>query len=197
MAGRPIFMVGGMHSGSREQAERDFRAFRGPGAVADTFGPREYLALQRMADESAGWGHRFYTKSGYLPDFNDDVVDLCMREVESAPSGGEIGLWVQGGAMGSVPDDAMAFTGRNAPYNISSEVMWNEKAHDNERIAWGRATMAAFKPHMTTGRYVNEVTEAGTDLAQIYGKSKFNRLVGLKRTYDPDNFFRLNQNIKP
>jgi hypothetical protein len=49
---------------------------------------------------------------------------------------------------------------------------------------------------MTTGRYVNDVS-AGTDGAEIYGRAKYDRLVGLKRKYDPDNFFHLNQNIKP
>ena len=50
---------------------------------------------------------------------------------------------------------------------------------------------------MTAGRYVNDVSEAGTDGAQIYGAAKYQRLVALKRKYDPENFFRLNQNIKP
>ena len=50
---------------------------------------------------------------------------------------------------------------------------------------------------MGTGTYVNDVVEADTNGAQIYGKEKYERLVGLKRKYDPDNFFRLNQNIRP
>jgi hypothetical protein len=150
-----------------------------------------------MADESSAWGQRFYTKSGFLADFSDDVVEICLREIESVPPGAEIGLWAQGGAVGRVSNDAMAFTGRDAAFNISAELFWTDKADDQERMAWGRAAMAAVKPFMTTGRYVNDVVEAGTDGAQIYGQAKFDRLVGLKRTYDPDNFFRLNQNIKP
>jgi len=64
-------------------------------------------------------------------------------------------------------------------------------------IAWGRAAIAALKPFMTTGRYVNDVVEARTDGAEIYGKAKYERLVALKRKFDPDNVFRLNQNIRP
>lgn len=57
--------------------------------------------------------------------------------------------------------------------------------------------MAALNPFLTAGRYVNDVSEVGIDGAQIYGKAKYDRLVALKRKYDPDNFFRLNQNIRP
>jgi len=59
------------------------------------------------------------------------------------------------------------------------------------------AAIGTLKPLMGTGTYVNDVVEADTNGAQIYGKAKYERLVGLKRKYDPDNFFRLNQNIKP
>jgi FAD/FMN-containing dehydrogenase len=196
-AGRPVFVVGATHTGSEDEAESDLRPLRGPGAVADTFGPKQYLAVQKMADESSAWGQRFYTKSGFLADFSDDVVEICLREIESVPPGAEIGLWAQGGAVGRVSNDAMAFTGRDAAFNISAELFWTDKADDQERMAWGRAAMAAVKPFMTTGRYVNDVVEVGTDLAQIYGQTKYDRLVALKRKYDPDNFFRLNQNIKP
>ncbi|MDQ6876581.1 MAG: FAD-binding oxidoreductase [Candidatus Dormibacteraeota bacterium] len=196
-AGRPVFMVGATHTGSVEEAERNLRVLRGPGSLVDTFGPKSYLAVQGMADETMAWGQRFYTKSGFLPDFSEGVVDVCVAEVESIPPGAEISLWAQGGALGRVSNDAMAFTGRDAQFNISAELSWTDQAHDAERMAWGRKAMAAVKPFMTTGRYVNDVVEAGTDGAQIYGKAKYDRLVGLKRKYDPDNFFRLNQNIRP
>ena len=91
----------------------------------------------------------------------------------------------------------MAYTGRHAPFNVSAELAWTDAADDEQRIAWGRAAIAKIKPFMTTGQYVNDVVEAGTDGAQIYGPAKYERLVALKRKYDPDNFFRLNQNIKP
>ena len=57
--------------------------------------------------------------------------------------------------------------------------------------------MERLQPFLATGRYVNDVVEADTPGAQIYGPAKYERLVALKRRYDPDNFFRLNQNIKP
>jgi FAD/FMN-containing dehydrogenase len=196
VAGRPVFRVGTTHSGSVEEAERAVRILRDPGPLVDTFGPKQYLAVQVMNDEVAAWGQRFYTKAGFLADFSDDVVDVCVAQVESIPPGAEISLWALGGALGRVSNDAMAFTGRDVPFNISAELTWTDPAHDEARMAWGRAAIAAVKPFMSTGAYVNEVVEAGTT-AQIYGQAKYDRLVELKRKYDPDNFFRLNQNIRP
>ena len=144
-----------------------------------------------------GWGKRFYTKSGFLPALSDDVIEACAALSETIPPDAELSLWAHSGAVGRVPDDAMAYTGRDAAYSISAELQWTNAADDDARIAWGRAAMAALKPHLGTGRYVNDVVEAGTDGAQIYGQAKYERLVALKRKYDPDNFFRLNQNIEP
>jgi len=194
---QPVFLVGSTHAGSVEEAESDLRVFRRLNPLMDTFQPRSYLVVQAMADEAQGWGQRFYTKAGFLAELSDEVVALCAAEVETIPPGAEISLWTFGGAVGRVPDDAMAYTGRNAPFNISAELSWTDPADDEGRIAWGRAAFAKIKPFMTTGRYVNDVVEAETDGAQIYGKAKYERLVGLKRKFDPDNFFRLNQNIKP
>jgi FAD/FMN-containing dehydrogenase len=194
---QPVFLVGSTHAGSVEEAESDLRVFRRLNPLMDTFQPRSYLVVQAMADEAQGWGQRFYTKAGFLAELSDEVVALCAAEVETIPPGAEISLWTFGGAVGRVPDDAMAYTGRNAPFNISAELSWTDPADDEGRIAWGRAAFAKIKPFMTTGRYVNDVVEAETDGAQIYGKAKYERLVGLKRKYDPDNFFRLNQNIRP
>jgi len=194
---QPVFLVGSTHAGSVEEAESDLRVFRRLNPLMDTFQPRSYLVVQAMADEAQGWGQRFYTKAGFLAELSDEVVALCAAEVETIPPGAEISLWTFGGAVGRVPDDAMAYTGRNAPFNISAELSWTDPADDEGRMAWGRAAFAKIKPFMTTGRYVNDVVEAETDGAQIYGKAKYERLVGLKRKYDPDNFFRLNQNIKP
>ena len=192
----PLFSVGSMHCGPHEQAERDLRVFRELKPISDTFATRDYLELQGMADEAMGWGQRFYTKSGFLAELSDDVLSLCAEHADSIPAGAEINMWAQGGAIGRVPDDDMAYTGRSAPFNISAELVWTDPADDDERAAWGRAFIAKVQPHLTTGRYVNDVVEAGTPGAQIYGHAKYERLVALKRQYDPDNFFHLNQNIR-
>ncbi len=197
LGGRPVLSVGSTHAGGVAQAERDLRVFREAGPLMDTFAAKRYLDVQVAMDEVMGWGKRFYTKSGFLGELSDDVVEMCAGLTESIPADSEISLWAHGGAVGRVPDDAMAYTGRNGAYSISAELFWTNAPDDEERMAWGRGAMAKLKPFLTTGRYVNDVVEAGTDGAQIYGDAKYERLVALKRNHDRDNFFRLNQNIQP
>ncbi|TMF45031.1 MAG: hypothetical protein E6I23_05925, partial [Chloroflexi bacterium] len=114
--------------------------------------------------------------------------------------GGECGvsLWSHGGAIGRVSDDAMAFTGRTAAFWLGLEAAWEGAALDEPHKAWSRRAMGALKPFTTVGQYVNDAVESDVGSVQaIYGDAKYERLVTLKRTYDPDNVFRLNANIRP
>jgi FAD/FMN-containing dehydrogenase len=198
LAGQPVLRLGATHSGSVEDAERDLQPLRGNGAVANTIEPLSYLALQAANDEALAWGKRFYMKGGFVKDLSDELVDVCTDRIAEAPSGCEVGFWAQGGAVGRVPEEAMAFTGRDAPFWAGAEVLWTDPAEDEVHVAWGRETMDALKPFTTEGAYVNDIVESGVDVVRgIYGDAKYERLVALKRAYDPDNVFRLNQNVKP
>jgi len=200
MAGTPMILVGAMHSGPVDNAERDLRPLRkGLDWSADTFAAKPYLAVQGMNDDAMSWGHRFYMKGAFLAELSDDVIAACAVHAADVPAGGDcsISSWSQGGAISRTPEDAMAFTGRGAGWSVTFEAMWDEPAQDESHVAWSRRALAAVKPFTTAGQYVNDVADAGTDGAQIYGKAKYERLVGLKRKYDPDNVFRLNQNIRP
>jgi len=196
LEGRPVFLVGTTHAGPIEQAEKDVRGFREASPLLDWYGTKTYLAVQSMNDEVLGWGNRFYTKAGFFPELTDEVVSACAALTESVEGNSELSLWAHGGAVGRVPDDAMAYTGRNAAFNVSAETWWTDPADDDARIAWARAAHASLRPFMSTGVYVNEVMD-GSSGAQIYGQAKYERLVALKRKYDPGNVFRLNQNIRP
>lgn len=97
-----------------------------------------------------------------------------------------------------MPEDATAYTGRDAAFWVSAEALWDDPALDEAHVAWGRAAMAALMPFTLAGRYVNDVFESGDDVVRsIYGDAKYERLVALKRAWDPDNVFRLNQNVRP
>jgi FAD/FMN-containing dehydrogenase len=200
LAGTPVIMVGALHSGALENAERDLRPLRkGLDWSADTFAAKPYLTVQAMADVSSGWGKRFYMKGAFLPDLSDELLAVCAVQAADVPAGGEcsISSWAQGGAISRTPEDDAAFTGRSAGWSITFEAQWEDPAQDESHISWARRVSAAVKPLTTLGQYVNDVADAGADAAQIYGRAKYERLVGLKRKYDPDNVFRLNQNIRP
>jgi FAD/FMN-containing dehydrogenase len=76
--------------------------------------------------------------------------------------------------------------------------MWDDPALDQPHMAWARRSMRALKPFTTVGQYVNDAVESDVaSVRAVYGNEKYDRLVSLKRKYDPDNVFRLNQNIRP
>src|SRR2546427_4045306 len=191
--------VGATHVGDQRDAERDLRPLVGHVEPAlETFTPTTYLALQNMSDEEMAWGKRFYMKGAFLDELTDAAVDRAAEQASIAPEGCAITLWAQGGATARVAEDAMAFTGRGAAYWLGAEALWVEKERDRDYVGWGRVAMAAIKPFTRAGQYVNDVVEQGDDVVRsIYGDAKYKRLRALKRMYDPDNVFRLNQNIRP
>lgn len=199
MGGRATVAIASMHFGDQKDAERDLRRLRHElEPLRDTFGETTYLAVQGMGDEEMAWGKRFYMKGGFLDELSDAAVDQAAEQILTSPGGCSISLWTQGGATGNVAPEAMAFTGRGAAFWLDTQALWLEKERDREHIEWGRSAMGALKPFTRAGHYVNDVVEQGDDVVRaIYGDAKYDRLRALKRAHDPDNVFRLNQNIRP
>jgi FAD/FMN-containing dehydrogenase len=197
----PVATVSVLHCGSLDAADRDLAALTSFGpTVVDTVEPKPYLAAQHLNDDAMEWGHRFYMKSAFLRDLPDEMVDGCVEAVSRVPADADGGFsfWAWGREIAAVAEDATAFTGRSAALWAAVEIQWDEPALDDACRAWVRTAAATIEPHALAGRYVNDVAESGAGLARsIYGAAKYERLVGLKRTWDPDNIFRLNQNIAP
>jgi FAD/FMN-containing dehydrogenase len=195
LVGRPVIYVGATHSGQVDDAEEALRPLRDLGPVADSFRQVPYIELQTSGDDDMAWGKRFYMKGGFLAELSDGFIDAAMAHTTPR---GAVTLWAQGGAISRIAEDTMAFTGREAPFWLGVEADWDDAADDDELIEWGRTTMAALEPFTAAGHYVNDVIETGQDVVRgVYGDAKYERLVGLKRAFDPDNVFRLNQNIEP
>jgi FAD/FMN-containing dehydrogenase len=189
-----------LHCGSPAQAERDLADLRAVGTpIEDTIEVKPYLVAQHLSDDEMEWGHRFYMKSAFLRTLPTDAVRRCADLVADAPANTEsvLSVWAWGGAIAAVPEDGTAFTGRGASFWISAEAQWDNLELDAPSRDWVRDTTAEFMPYALVGRYVNDVAEAGIDLRSVYGDVKYERLVALKRAWDPDNVFRLNQNIRP
>jgi hypothetical protein len=201
VARRPVAYVAVLHAGTAAEADRDLAALRGlAGAVADSIETKSYLTTQHLNDEATAWGHRFSMRSGFLHSLPDDVVKAWVERVDRVPEGasGGYSVWSCGGAMAAVPDTDTAFTGRDARYWAAAEIVWDEHELDQACRAWGREALVEAAPYQSNGRYVNDVAEVEDGLARsIYGDAKYERLVALKREWDPDNVFRLNQNIRP
>ncbi len=119
--------------------------------------------------------------------------------VASAPTlDSEIYVLQLGGAVSEVADDETAYSGRAARFYWIVEPVWDDPADDARCIAWGRETAARMSSLSTSGNYINEQSDSGRDVAlQAYGAQNYARLSALKARFDPDNLFRLNQNIPP
>lgn len=197
---RDTVSISVLHCGPPAQAERDLADLRALGPPSDdTIEVKPYLVAQHLADGEMEWGHRFSMKSAFLRTLPTEAVRRCAELVADAPAGTEsvLSVWAWGGAISAVPEDGTAFTGREAAFWISAEAQWDDLALDAPSREWVRETTAEFMPYALVGRYVNDVAEAGVDLRSVYGDEKYERLVALKRAWDRDNVFRLNQNIRP
>ena len=197
--GTPVVGVVCCYVGAVEEGEavvRPLRAFDSP--VLDLCRPKPYVAHQAMFDAAFPHGWWYYLRACDVAELADEVIDVMVEH------GGRIvspttavSLFQMGGAVARVGESETAFDGRAAGFtfnlNGSSET---GEGFEVER-EWARAYWSALEPHHM-GVYVNFLMEEGQErVRQAYGAEKYDRLQALKRTYDPDNVFRLNQNIPP
>jgi FAD/FMN-containing dehydrogenase len=197
--GDPVILVSFNHSGPAESVDRDTAGLRrGPEPLSVSGGSEPYLAVQGAHDLAYGWGHRSFIKGLYANVFRPDALDALVDLVADGPAGGSFGVTAQGGAIARVDEDAMAYAGRAAAFDLSADVAWEDAADDAANEAWCRRVMATVEPDAIEGRYANENADAGpAETRLIYGDAKLARLAALKRTWDPDNVFRLNHNVEP
>ncbi len=199
--GKPIVMVGACYAGAPEdgaEVVRPLKEFGSP--IVDRLEPKPYVALQSTFDPLVPHGWHRYWKSVELPPLTDGAIDTLIDHTSRITSPRSYTIILQlGGALGRVPEDATAFSQRDAAHNVVINAVWTEEDADAERhIAWARDFFAAMDPHAGGRVYVNFLgEEGGNRVRQAYGARNYERLVELKRAYDPTNFFRLNQNIEP
>jgi FAD/FMN-containing dehydrogenase len=198
--GKPIVMVAACYAGAPEHGRevvRPLKEFGNP--IADLLEPKPYLALQSMFDPFVPHGWHRYWKSVELPLLTDEAIETLVEQASAQTSPKSYCIVFQlGGALGRVGRDETAFTQRDAAYDVNVNAVWTPEDPGGERhIRWARDFFAAMQPHARDRVYVNFLGNEGPDrVRQAYGAA-YDRLVELKATYDPDNFFRLNQNIRP
>jgi FAD/FMN-containing dehydrogenase len=197
--GKPVVMVVSCWAGDPEDGEpviRPMREFGRP--VADVCMPKPFLTHQAMFDPAFVPGRWYYFKSFDVEGLTDDIIDLTAEHslrIESPLT--SFPIWQMGGAVARVGEDETAFGGRKAAftYNIGASTA-SADGFDQER-EWVRTFWSALEPWHTSV-YVNFLGEEGDErIRAAYGAAKYDRLKALKRNYDPDNVFRLNQNISP
>lgn len=188
------------HCGSLADGERALRPLKQYGSpVMDTLGPMPYVELNRMLDAAYPKGALNYWKSSFLSELSDAAIDTMTACFERCPTSmGQIILEHVHGAATRIGVGATAFPHRSTGYNFLLICEWTDPEISARCISWARETYAAMQPFFSSSRYVNYLgdDETGDPIAAAFG-SNFQRLQKIKRKYDPKNFFRMNQNIRP
>jgi FAD/FMN-containing dehydrogenase len=199
LVGKPVLGVVACHCGPVDEGERVLRPLKAFGKpVLDLCTPKPYLVHQSTFDPSFRHGWWYYVRSCDVATLEDGIIDVVAdfgSRITSSIS--SIALWQMGGAVARVQDDATAFNGRNAGFTFNINGNSETAEGFDEQREWARSYWDALAPYHSSV-YVNFLMEEGEDrVRQAYGAGKLARLETLKRKYDPGNFFRLNQNIRP
>jgi FAD/FMN-containing dehydrogenase len=198
--GRRMAIVSGCYAGDLEDGVKAFRRLKEFGTpIADLIGPMRYTGMQSLVDEQWTAGSHNYFKSCSLPGLDDRAIEALLRAHEQMASAeARIQLYHFGGTVARVPRDVTAFGQRDAGFLLNAAARWTDPAESDIHIGWARELHAAMTPFATGGVYVNFLGDEGHGrIKAAYGERTYGRLVDLKRSYDPTNFFRLNQNIAP
>jgi FAD/FMN-containing dehydrogenase len=189
LRGVPVIAVAACHCGVIEAGERAVQPLRALGPpLADGISLKPYVEHQTMFDAAQPAGRHNYWKTAYLGDLGHAAIDAIVESAARMTSPHSLlALYQLGGA---------ARLGE-AAFCLNVAATWTDPAEREEHIAWARESWAAVAPHSAAGAYLNFLGEEGEERTQAaYGRD-YARLVALKNTYDPGNFFRLNQNILP
>ena len=197
--GKHGFSISAFYAGPMEEGERLLRPLRGTlTTVGDRIGPVSYVQLQKAGDASFPRGHRFYWKAQFLREVTKAAADALIDRFPSVPSTTSFFVFQQvGGAIARVPPAATAYANRGAAYDTFPVSIWTDPAADVANMAWAREMYDALRPFAMEGVYVNNLGDEGDDRVKAAYGENYDRLVTLKRKYDPNNLFRLNQNVRP
>ena len=200
--GRRVLFLATVYDGDADAGERitqPLREFREP--MLDFSGRMPYRTLQTLYDGIFPKGRdRCYWKSTYLRGLDDDVIAGITEHLAKRPSEMTFAsIWKFGGAVQRVPAGATAFGDRSMPYMLSLDAIWSKPGDDTANIGWVRGTWQHMQRHSNGRMYLNfpGLGEGENLVRDAFGAETYAKLQGIKRTHDPSNVFRLNQNIVP
>ena len=201
LRGLPYVGVAGMWAGDPDEGERATRALRSLAEpLVDMSGPVEYLDFQRVLDPFFPAGRRYYWKALYLDGLSDAAIDTTVEWSERRASNDTLVIIRHcGGAISRVAKEDTAFGDRGAEWMLSIDSTWHDAAEDESNIAYTREFWNAALPFSNGQTYFNfpGLLEEGEAAVRASYGSNHARLAGVKAAYDPENRFRLNQNIRP
>jgi FAD/FMN-containing dehydrogenase len=191
--GKPYAAILALYAGDVAEGQRRLAPLRELGEpIADFSEPMNYVDAQQVLDADYPDGWFYYWKSANLEQLDDGAIERLMASAETAPSHhSTIDVWYHGGAMGRVDPEATAF-GTRPLYLIGVEANWEDRVEAEENVAWARGAIDDLAPFSTGGAYLNfpgDFEEGDELLRASHGVGNFERLVALRREYDPDGLF--------
>jgi FAD/FMN-containing dehydrogenase len=197
--GKPVVSVVCCYAGAVDDGEEVVRPLKSFGSpVLDLCERKPFLAHQAMFDRSFRHGWWYYMRSCDVAELTDEIIDITVEHSMRIRSPlTAFPIWQAGGAVARVGAEETAFNGRSVGHTFNITGMTETSAGFEEEREWVRNLWSALEPWHTSV-YVNFLMDEGEDrVREAYGAEKYDRLKALKRRYDPENFFRLNQNIAP
>jgi len=197
--GSPVVGVIVCYCGELSDGERALQPLRQFGSpIMDGIQPMPFPAMQSLLDGAFPDGNHNYWKGLFLRELNDEAIDTMIEHANRAPSPlSAVVIEYYAGAASRVPETETAFAQRNETYDIGILTQWPDAADSEENIAWTRSLENSLEPYGSGAYLLNFLAADDEDrIRAAFGKS-YDRLVEIKNRYDPANFFRVNQNIKP
>jgi FAD/FMN-containing dehydrogenase len=197
--GKEILILAMCYCGDIETGEMETARLRSIGSpIVDVVGPAPFAAWQQAFDPLLAPGARNYWKSHDFVEISDATAGILMNAVRTLP-GPECEIFIGhvGGAAGRVDVDATAFPQRNSHFVMNVHARWRDPEMDGACINWARALFEAARPHAVGTAYINFMPGDEMDRVEAAYGGSYRRLAELKRLYDPQNLFRMNQNVAP
>jgi FAD/FMN-containing dehydrogenase len=187
------------HCGDPAAAERDLKPLRdfGPPAV-DLIQPMPYPVMNTLSDAGYPRGALNYWKSAFLSELSDAALEVMTSALQTCPSPmSGLGIVPYLGAVARVDPAATAFAHRDGGYSLLIVSQWQDPRDTDPNIAWAKETYEQLRPYLDERQYLNNLPADDGRIARGLWGANYERLVTIKRRYDPDNTFRLNHNINP
>jgi len=197
--GKEVLIFAACYSGDIKEGEKAMQALRALGKpIVDVISPHPFTGWQAAFDPLLTPGARNYWKSHDFTDLSDAAIKVILDAAHTLPSPEcEVFIAHVGGAMARIAPNATAWSNRDAHFIMNVHTRWRDRAQDTACVAWARRLFDAAAPFASGSVYVNFMPDDENDRVEKAYGTNYRRLAEIKRRYDPDNLFRMNQNIQP